>query len=286
MGDAVGLVFFGTDGSLYAVMGPPGNAGLPVQFAGGAGVGNVNLTQVASNAVVTGGVAGLLGVGGSSAAGAADDGSNPLKIGGVYLSVWPTLTTGERGAANLTPNSNLTMSIGAPSGTAPAFVAVGVPSDGFGAGDVRLSVAAIPELFSSAGQLNKQKDITGAVSNGAGSAAVTVAPTSAAPAGIAPNATAALASSLIAKAAPGNLYGFNVVSTTPAGYVMIFDSATVPADGAVTPKKCYPLAANTGIELDYNVPLKMANGIVLVFSSTGPYNKTASATAFIEADAV
>lgn len=49
-----------------------------------------------------------------------------------------------------------------------------------------------------------------------------------------PVATAAVAGSQIAKASAGKLYGFNVGAGASAGYVMIFDSATVPASPGVT----------------------------------------------------
>src|SRR6478609_2808042 len=52
-----------------------------------------------------------------------------------------------------------------------------------------------------------------------------------------PVATTAVAGSQIAKATAGKLYGLNVVAGASAGYVMVYDSATVPADGATTPKK-------------------------------------------------
>lgn len=105
-------------------------------------------------------------------------------------------------------------------------------------------------------------------------------------AGTAPNATAAASGSLIAKASSGNLYGVNVTSGASSGYVMIFSRATVPADGAVTPQRCIPLAANTGLELNYRpVPVNMPAGIVIVFSTTGCFTQTISATAFISADA-
>jgi hypothetical protein len=46
-----------------------------------------------------------------------------------------------------------------------------------------------------------------------------------------PVATTAAAASQIAKASAGIMYGINVVSGASAGYVMIFNAATVPADG-------------------------------------------------------
>lgn len=110
-------------------------------------------------------------------------------------------------------------------------------------------------------------------------------PTAIATAGTAAGVTPVATDRLIAKASPGNLYGVNVVSGAVAGYVLIYNRTTVPVDGTVTPARCIPLAANTGIELSWRpVPLNFTNGIVIVFSSTGCFTQTTSATAFIAAD--
>lgn len=103
---------------------------------------------------------------------------------------------------------------------------------------------------------------------------------------VAPVVTAAAAASKILKAAAGTLFGINAVSGGSAGYVMLFDSATVPADGTVTPVKVYVLAANSSLDIRFVNPLKLATGGVLVFSTTGPFSKTASATAFLSGDMI
>lgn len=114
---------------------------------------------------------------------------------------------------------------------------------------------------------------------------VTIRPDGSANSGAVPVATTAAAGGLVVKAAAGNLYGLNVVSGASAGYVMVFPTTTVPADGAVTPAKCLPMAANTGIALTFNPPLYFTPGISVAFSTTGCFSKTASATAFISGDA-
>lgn len=117
-------------------------------------------------------------------------------------------------------------------------------------------------------------------------ATIDTTPSSSATVAIVPAATAAVASNLVAKASAGNLYGFNVVNGASAGYVMVFNATAAPADGAVTPLKCYTLAANSSIEILYDPPVRCGTGVTLVFSTTGPFTKTASATAFISAEAV
>lgn len=113
-----------------------------------------------------------------------------------------------------------------------------------------------------------------------------VVSTANAAAGTAVSANVAVGGSLIAKASAGNLYGVNVVTGANAGFILIINSATVPGDGAVTPRRCIPIAANTGLEINWRpVPLVFATGIVVVFSTTGCFTKTLDATAFISADA-
>lgn len=116
-------------------------------------------------------------------------------------------------------------------------------------------------------------------------------PTATAPnslAGSAPSSaqTTAVASSLTAKTSAGNCYGFNVLSGASAGYFMLFNSTSAPADGAVTPFKVYKMAADTSLGIHWDVPRRFSTGITGVFSTTGPFTKTASATAFIGIDYV
>ena len=101
-----------------------------------------------------------------------------------------------------------------------------------------------------------------------------------------PVATAAAASSLVIKATPGQLLHITLVTGAASGYLMLFDAAAAPADGAVTPiwsagviaaLTPYTWQANAGPGIRFNT------GIVAVFSSTGPFTKTASATAYISA---
>lgn len=108
------------------------------------------------------------------------------------------------------------------------------------------------------------------------------APSSANTVANAPVSSAALESSHILKASAGNLYGAYCTTGAVAGFFMIFDSATVPADGAVTPIHCIQAPVNTSVSFDPGAaPESYVNGIVVVFSTTGPFTKTAnSATAF------
>lgn len=103
-----------------------------------------------------------------------------------------------------------------------------------------------------------------------------------APSGITFATTSAAAGSLIAKASAGTFYSV-LLSSSVGGYAMIFDSATVPADGAVTPRWVWPILANTPYTFTSspNPSLPFASGITIVISTTGPYTKTISATGAI-----
>lgn len=101
-----------------------------------------------------------------------------------------------------------------------------------------------------------------------------------------PLATAAAAGSLIVKPAAGVLWGFSATTGATGGYLLLFDSATAPADGAVTPIKCYQLGANSSIGASWSPgpPLTYQNGLVFVFSTTGCFTKTISNTAYFSVE--
>jgi hypothetical protein len=119
---------------------------------------------------------------------------------------------------------------------------------------------------------------------------VEIAPTAAAAAGITPVFSAAAESGHVLKASAGNLYNAYATSTV-AGYLLIFNATSAPADGAVTPQDCVPGAlTQTGIyaaSINYNPgPAEpFTTGVTLVWSSTGCFTKTASATAFLHGQA-
>lgn len=90
-------------------------------------------------------------------------------------------------------------------------------------------------------------------------------------------ATTASAQSLVLKNSACNLYGFSATCSL-AGYVMLFDATSAPADGTVQPKRAYPVSANTSIEIGFLPGVRMTNGAVLVISTTGPFTKTTGAS--------
>lgn len=129
------------------------------------------------------------------------------------------------------------------------------------------------------------RGIQGSDQSGTGVTSTANTPNSNVNAAILPVVSTSVGSSLILKASAGNLYRIAVTTGATQGYLMVFNAVTAPADGAVTPQLCRVIAANSSLEVDHaEIPQRYATGITAVFSSTGCFTKTASATAMIEGD--
>jgi hypothetical protein len=94
----------------------------------------------------------------------------------------------------------------------------------------------------------------------------------------------------VAKASAGNLYSFQVSadSTLSAAswWVMIFNATSLPANGAVTPAKCYAIPAGaTGFNGAFPVPAYFSSGITIGVSTNGCFTLAASVHAFLSAEA-
>ena len=147
-------------------------------------------------------------------------------------------------------------------------------------------VATGPYLYNGTStNLNRQRDIIGAVSAGTGTAATALAPTSAAGGAIVPVVSAAAEASHVLKAAAGNFYSLTVTTGASAGYLMIDNATSAPADGAVTPIMCVSVPASSTVTIGNpgEPPTRYGIGMVAVFSTTGCFAQTASATAFFSA---
>ena len=81
--------------------------------------------------------------------------------------------------------------------------------------------------------------------------------------------TSALAASLVVKASAGKLWGFQGYSTT-AGFILVHNTTSVPADGQV-PAEVIPCTAGAPFSFDGGKKgIPFSTGITIVFSSTGP----------------
>lgn len=229
-------------------------------------------TATALNAQVQGNVAG----------GATDSG-NALKAGGVFNTTPPTYTTGQRSDLQVGSRGSLNVSLLGQNSLLGADV-LAQNADAVVATTNALNVAAFNKVYNGT-TFDRQTSIQGATATGLGVTAVHTAPTSAAGAALLSTQTAVAASALAAKSGAGNLYGFSGVATV-TGYFLVFDATAAPADGTVTPKKCYPYpTANSSFAISWGTtPMHFSTGLTVAFSTTGCFTKTASTTAFLAAD--
>lgn len=159
-------------------------------------------------------------------------------------------------------------------------VAVSTPADA--TGTVNSLNTRSNQMLYNGSSWDRQRTISGASQTTSTGVAASVAlPHLSAVAAIPSTATSVAASSIVLKASAGNLFSVCVNAGASAGYLLIFDATSAPADGVVTPVFSIPVAANSFYTTDWAYPIRCATGITLVFSTTGPYTKTASATAFL-----
>lgn len=102
------------------------------------------------------------------------------------------------------------------------------------------------------------------------------------PSHVTPQATASAVTSVVVPNGVLGLHGAAITTGAAAGYFMLLNAAADPGNGPVTPVKCVQVAAasTTGISADPNTMWDFPKGIVLVFSTTGCFTETQSATAF------
>jgi len=96
--------------------------------------------------------------------------------------------------------------------------------------------------------------------------------------------TTAYAASLVIKSAPGYLHGLTIYnSKTSTQFIQLHDAAALPAEGAV-PSVLLPVAATSGIGLDYGEDGRyFSSGIVICNSSTGPTKTIGSDDIWVDA---
>lgn len=213
---------------------------------------------------------------GNVASGSSDIG-NPVKTGGVYNTTPPTFANGQRGDSQIDVNGNLNV--------IPKLIGIN-PSDGVVSSSTNFGRAGT----SASDNVGKYQLGASVYFNGTswdrmrgdtnGIYAVQT-PTSSSNNSIGATVSGSLASNAVLKSGAGNLYGLQVTSATPAGFVMIFDATAAPADGAVAPRYCQVIASNSTVNMDFQtMPSAFLVGITAVFSTTGCFFKAASATAF------
>lgn len=216
----------------------------------------------------------------------ADDGAGscgPINRTGNALQVTGTITPSGTSDVNLKQVNGTTVTVGA--GTGAAGTQRVTTSTDSTIGTIT-TVTSATVVQPTAASLNATVVGTGTFATQAAQA-----PSSASTAGVAPVQSSAVETGHVIKASAGNLYNFNVSADSTlsavAWAVMIFNSTTVPAAGAVTPVKCYlaPIGT-TSISGDFAIPLYLGTGISMAVSSGQTcFTKTDSAHGFISANA-
>ena len=87
---------------------------------------------------------------------------------------------------------------------------------------------------------------------------------------VAPVSTPSAAASLILKKSAGNLYSVYATNlTATAGFMVVLNATSVPADGAIVPLGCVPLPASGAASINYiPTPAGLYNvGIVAALTS-------------------
>lgn len=120
------------------------------------------------------------------------------------------------------------------------------------------------------GTWNRQRDIIGATAGGTGTASAAIMPVSAANAGLVSVVSPSAEASRVFKASAGNLYSAYVTNlTATAGFLVILDATSAPADGAITPLECVPLPSSGVATINYNPgpAARFGTGITAVVTS-------------------
>lgn len=93
--------------------------------------------------------------------------------------------------------------------------------------------------------------------------------------------SASITSQVLIKASAGSLYSAVFTNSTgSAGFALLIDAAAIPNDGAVTPRDCRALPANSSVHINYmpGPPDAYSSGVVgVITSATTCYTKTSGA---------
>jgi hypothetical protein len=108
------------------------------------------------------------------------------------------------------------------------------------------------------------------------------ADTTVTPSRVIPRASQGVETSHVVSAIPATITGGAITTGAVPGFLLILNATADPGNGAVLPTKCQVVAANTttGFGADPDTEWDFPVGIVLVFSTTGCFTETQSATAY------
>lgn len=201
---------------------------------------------------------------GNVASGIADSG-NPVKVGGVYNSTLPTLTTGQRGDLQVGSRGALAVSLFSQDSTT-AISGVADNADGVAVISAlgRIGAAARGYVFNGTTWDRQRGDTVGAYMVATPSASANNAITPIVNGGV---------SSLVVKASAGNLYYATIQAGATGGFLIAYNATAAPAGGAALTGSLVldivPVAANGFATLGGRaIPERYSAGIVLLFSTS------------------
>jgi hypothetical protein len=219
-------------------------------------------------------------VNGSIAAGSTETG-NPVLSGGDYNTTKPTLSAGQRGAAQYGQRGSGIVQLAAPD-SASAITFVGGGADGATNGFTAYTQDSRNSIFNGT-TWDRYRSINGALPAGTGTAATAIAATSAAAGALTHlSSSSNTAVAFSAKATAGNLYGFNctAVAGGAAGYCIAYNGTSAPGTGALTAANvldfCFFDTTARGCTLS-RIPMYVnySAGIqILISSAATPYTYT------------
>jgi hypothetical protein len=103
---------------------------------------------------------------------------------------------------------------------------------------------------------------------------------------VAPSSAPAPGSAWQVKTGACSVHAIDASSEGSPGWVLLLDAAETPDAGAtVAPIKAYEIDAGASARWQYETPLTVSNGALLLFSSTGPTLFTPQAAAFLSGEA-
>lgn len=222
----------------------------------------------------------LVALAASASAQVIPPGTNPVPAGGAYNSSPPALTSGQAGWLQLDSAGNLRIS-----GTVTTALSGSTSNASSGVATSATNVPTVSYNYGFNGttwdqlQVDANKNLK-----------VTTGPSAATTSGLTAVSSSALAANTVIKVSAGNLYSFEVAvdSTLSAAawWIMIYNATSAPADGAVTPLKCYAMPlGTTAFSAAFPTPVAFSTGIVIGVSTNGCFTKAASTHAFISGDA-
>lgn len=103
---------------------------------------------------------------------------------------------------------------------------------------------------------------------------------------LAPTVSTTYTATKVLQASAAVIKSLSITSTSASAFVMVFNATSAPADGAVTPAKCFQFNGPNTVAVDWGLhPLKLATGATVVISTGADCltKTTGVATAFFDA---